>query len=180
MTEATEHACTCVCISNNRVLWENAPPVPWGKSCQPLLVQAGSQHFLPPGNTHPRYSSWSPGQIDLPSELKPWQSAERRKAPKLAAFSEKVPGAGLGQEHKPLCASSGPLPPAAVPAGVLGLLRLRLPRRIQGPGRASLPTAAGWPCPYPEASWGWRTLGAYVELWRSGEGLTFATAVRGT
>ena len=46
MTEATEHACTCVCISNNRVLYENAPSVTLGKSCHPLLVQAGSQLFL--------------------------------------------------------------------------------------------------------------------------------------
>ena len=68
------------------------------------------------------------------------------------------------------CTCRGPRPPASLP-----------PQEDPGPrGGFSAPCSRlALPFPSPEASWGWRPLGACAELWGTDEGLTFATGVRG-
>lgn len=91
------------------------PLLTWVKSCQHPLVQATAANTS--SNSHAGYCILGPGQTDLPSELTTG-SLQRRKAPSFSRKISKVPDAGLGWEHKPLCVVSWPLPPAAVPAGL--------------------------------------------------------------
>lgn len=153
-----------------------SPSVALGKSCHPLLVQAG-QPALPPVPT-PGTLPGVPARQTFLLSSNPGSPAEG--APKLAAFQKKclATGAGQGTSHfvpplgpflQQLYHCQAPEPPASTAI-----------QEDRDPRRASLPPpAAGWPYPSPaQGITGLEASGGVCRALEDSGGL-FATGVRG-